>query len=423
MSQTSSIRTTPLPAEERNALMVARYIEGETLDAIGQDYGVTRERVRQIVSKVGGNLAAESRQKRLALAQAAARAAAAQFMASYGDIARVAAGNGATRPETVARLGLMFPELDMDLAEATLRDSDISFDKRSQETFSKAVLEAGLYFLVGSELGLAPDPHFAAAHLDLDLMTELAAVLEQGTATAEDIATILGIIGAAKLHIAEHPETTITGARYDELRDELVPALGWESRRGATHWPPTKQTLMGRYSYWNAALESVGLAPAKIGRQPGLVKFTEKLYEKAIRDFVTEMLLQGLHPSHQRYADWSANMNLAGHEYPSSSSLRNYFGSWSAALRAAGEDVVPDPSGQELAADKEQPAAEPIGGAQSSPGQGTVRCEICDHEAWPIVRGLRLEPAEDAKIWPAGCVVTDDMPDWHCMAPDCGWEF
>lgn len=422
MSHTSSIRATPLPAEERNALMVERYIEGETLDAIGQDYGVTRERVRQIVSKVGGNLAAESRQRRLELAQSAAKAAADQFMASYGDIARAAAVNGATRPETVARLGLMFPGLDTELAEATLRDSDISFDKRSRETFSKAVLEAGLYFLAGSELGLAPDPHFAAAHLDLDLMTELAAVLEQGTANAEDIATILGIIGAAKRHIAEHPETTITGSRYDELRDELVPALGWESRRGASPWPPTRQTLMGRYTYWNTALESVGMAAAKKGRPPGLVKFTDKLYEKAIRDFVTEMLPQGLHPSHQRYADWSADMNLAGHEYPSSSSLRNYFGSWSAALRAAGQEVT-EPPAPGLNADNEQTTAKPVDRADASPSEGTVRCEICDHEAWPIIRGLQAEPAEDAKIWPAGCMRFDGQPNWHCMAPDCGWEF
>lgn len=421
MSQ-SSISAAPLPPEQRNALMVARYVEGETLDAIGQDYGVTRERVRQIVSKVGGNMAADSRQKRIELRQAAAKAVADQFMASYGDIARAAAANGATRPETVARLGMMFPDLDTDLAEATLRDSDISFDKRSQETFSKAVLEAGLYYLVGSELGLAPDPHYAAAHLDLDLMTELAAILQQGTAAPEDIATILGTIGAAKLHIAKNPETTITGARYDELRDELVPALGWESRRGATHWPPTKQTLMGRYTYWNTALESVGLAPAKIGRQPGLVKFTDKLYVKASRDFVTDMAKQGLHPSHQRYADWSADMNLAGHEYPSSSSLRNYFGSWSAAIRAAGQEVT-EPPAPGLIADKEQTTVEPIADADASPSEGTVRCEICDHEAWPIIRGFQAEPAEDAKIWPAGCVVTDDMPNWHCMAPDCGWEF
>jgi DNA-directed RNA polymerase sigma subunit (sigma70/sigma32) len=41
--------TTPeLSREQRDAAMVERYSNGETLDAIGQSFGVTRERVRQI---------------------------------------------------------------------------------------------------------------------------------------------------------------------------------------------------------------------------------------------------------------------------------------------------------------------------------------------------------------------------------------
>lgn len=37
----------------RNAEMARRYVEGETLQSIGDDYGITRERVRQIVNKEG----------------------------------------------------------------------------------------------------------------------------------------------------------------------------------------------------------------------------------------------------------------------------------------------------------------------------------------------------------------------------------
>ena len=41
--------TTPeLSREQRDAAMVDRYSNGETLDAIGESFGVTRERVRQI---------------------------------------------------------------------------------------------------------------------------------------------------------------------------------------------------------------------------------------------------------------------------------------------------------------------------------------------------------------------------------------
>jgi DNA-directed RNA polymerase sigma subunit (sigma70/sigma32) len=41
--------TTPeLSREQRDAAMVHRYSHGETLDAIGQSFGINRERVRQI---------------------------------------------------------------------------------------------------------------------------------------------------------------------------------------------------------------------------------------------------------------------------------------------------------------------------------------------------------------------------------------
>lgn len=58
--------TQDMTREERDAAMVARYAAGETLDAIGQSFGITRERVRQIIAKVGGASAEESRRKRLA---------------------------------------------------------------------------------------------------------------------------------------------------------------------------------------------------------------------------------------------------------------------------------------------------------------------------------------------------------------------
>jgi DNA-directed RNA polymerase sigma subunit (sigma70/sigma32) len=36
---------------EKDATMVARRLNGETLDAIGKTYGITRERVRQVLQR------------------------------------------------------------------------------------------------------------------------------------------------------------------------------------------------------------------------------------------------------------------------------------------------------------------------------------------------------------------------------------
>ena len=64
--------TTPeLSREQRDAAMVERYADGETLEAIGQSFSITRERVRQIIAKVGGTNAEESRKNRIAAREAA----------------------------------------------------------------------------------------------------------------------------------------------------------------------------------------------------------------------------------------------------------------------------------------------------------------------------------------------------------------
>ncbi len=147
--------TTPeLSREQRDAAMVERYSDGETLDAIGQTFGITRERVRQIIAKVGGTNAEESRKNRIAAREAARKAAHDAFLTEYGDLARQMAKRGVTRPDAVLKLQALYPAIDVDLAEDVLRESSIVFDKtRSDDIFSKEVVAAGIWYLLGSELG------------------------------------------------------------------------------------------------------------------------------------------------------------------------------------------------------------------------------------------------------------------------------
>ena len=143
------------------------------------------------------------------------RAASDAFLAEYGDLARRVARKGVSRPDVISKLHALYPTLDVDLAEDALRESNIVFDKiQIDDIFSKEAVTAGVWYLLGSELRLAPDPEWAVENLDLSLISELRVALGAAEATVDDIATILGVIGAAQKHLSGNPEASITGKRY-----------------------------------------------------------------------------------------------------------------------------------------------------------------------------------------------------------------
>jgi hypothetical protein len=334
-----TMTTTPeLSREQRDAAMVERYADGETLDAIGQSFGITRERVRQIIAKVGGTNAEESRKNQIAAREAATKAAHEAFLAQYGNLARQMAKRGVTRPDTVLKLQALFPTIDVDLAEDALRGSAILFSKAQvDDIFSQEALAAGIWFLLGSDRNLAPDREWAVVNLDLSLMSELRAALESAEASPDDVATILGVIGAAQKHLSEDPAVSITGARYQELRDELVVAFGLVSRQGAFPWPPTRQTVMKRFGGWNEALEAMGIGTTKQGRSKGLLKFTREDYDDAVRDYCFHASAAETNATFAGYDEWVKQELTAGRSRPSGASVRNIYGTWANAIRSVQE--------------------------------------------------------------------------------------
>ncbi|MBP1137327.1 hypothetical protein JOE31_003559 [Arthrobacter sp. PvP023] len=331
--------TTPeLSREQRDAAMVERYSDGETLDAIGESFGITRERVRQIIAKVGGTNAEESRKKRMAAREAAAKAATDAFLAEYGPLARQMAKRGVPRPDAVLKLQALYPAIDVDVAEEALKGSSIIFSKSQvEDIFSKEALAAGIWFLLGSDRSLSPDREWAAVNLDLSLISELRAALESAEASPDDVATILGVIGAAQKLVSENPDASITGARYQQLRDELVVALGLVSRQGSFPWPPTRQTVMKRFSGWNEALEVMGIGLASKGRPKGLVKFTREEYDHALRDYCFFATTAEMKATNSGYEAWVKEEFAAGRERPSVASVRNIYGTWMDAIRSVQE--------------------------------------------------------------------------------------
>lgn len=330
--------TSALDRDQRNAILVERYADGETLDAIGQSFGITRERVRQIIVKVGGANAEESRQKRMADKELVVRAASDAFLAEYGDLARRVARKGVSRPDAISKLHALYPTLDVNLADDALRESNIVFDKiQIDDIFSKEAVTAGVWYLLGSELRLAPDPEWAVENLDLSLISELRVALGAAEATVHDIATILGVIGAAQRHLASNPDASITGKRYGQLRDELVVALGLVSRQGASPWPPTRQTVMKRFGGWNEALDAMGIGTTTQGRPKGLLKFTREDYKDAVRDYCSFAAAAEINATYAAYDGWVKQEVVAGRQRPSGASIRNFYGTWSDAIRSVQE--------------------------------------------------------------------------------------
>jgi hypothetical protein len=168
-------------------------------------------------------------------------------------------------------------------------------------------------------------------------MSELRAALASAEATLDDIATILGVIGAAQKHLASNPTSSITGKRYQELREELVVALGLVSRQGAFPWPPTRQTVTKRFGGWNEALEAMGVGTTTQGRPKGLLKFTREDYDDAVRDFCFYASALEINATYAGYDAWVKQEIAEGHERPSGASVRNVYGTWMDAVRSVQE--------------------------------------------------------------------------------------
>lgn len=321
---------------ERDAEILQRYADGETLNGIGKRFGISRERARQVVVKHGGADAGVARAARSAAKSVERAAAVTEVLTAHEETARVLAGQGFTRQRTVGRLVTLFPHLDAEVLDEALRGSSITFDHENQaNTFSDLALEAGIWYLLGSELGLKPDATWAALTLPQELLDELGPHLDAGAVTAVEYATILGVIAAAQRHATTDPSSSITGKRYEQLRLELLEAMGLVSAKGTKPWPTTRQTIMKRFGGWNDALTAMGLSVAAKGRRKGMLAFDDDDYLAAISDFVTHCNDNDAAATFAAYNAWVVNERAAGVRRPAGASVRNVFDSWGAALRAA----------------------------------------------------------------------------------------
>ena len=153
--------------KSRDALIVQRYEAGDTLEAIGRDLGLTRERVRQIVRQLGGASAEESRAQRALAKEAEERARSAALLSRFGPTAKTMARAGFTRARAIDRLTLLHPDV---VALRHFRDHHL-IRTAAGRGFVR------FYWIVGPRLAAVTKPHQPHAAIARVLLTRLVRIL------------------------------------------------------------------------------------------------------------------------------------------------------------------------------------------------------------------------------------------------------
>ncbi|MCI2029925.1 MAG: 5'-methylthioadenosine/S-adenosylhomocysteine nucleosidase [Ancrocorticia sp.] len=197
-----------------------------------------------------------------------------------------------------------------------------------RQRFSEEALTAALLFLFAKVKNLpVGDPSRVSDALAMEVHKHLAENVQDHSDR------VIGLIDSAQRAIAADSNLTMTAKQYDELRNSLAEEFHVGTGRGQLLWPPTSQTIIKRFNgYWNDALSHVGLR-VQSGRKRGGLKFSERDYLEALRDFAIWSAKNGRVPSYKAYQVWVKEFGDG--RAPSGAAIRQRFGSWRAATQAA----------------------------------------------------------------------------------------
>lgn len=209
------------------------------------------------------------------------------------------------------------------------------------------LVRAGFWLLYGRQNGVADDGETSAAETspsataaesatdaDAELVGEVTAYLAWIGVGVDYASTTLRIIAVAQALAISTPTATITAARYEQLRADVLAETGQASRKGVALWPVTSQTIMKRLGggSWAGALAELGVGISGRGRARVRLRFAESDYVDAVVAFLQHARSAVQTPSYSAYTAWVSRQKEDGIEYPSGSAVRAYFGSWGAAV-------------------------------------------------------------------------------------------
>ena len=333
--------------QDRDLAMRELYLAGQTLSEIGERYGLTRQRVQQILQKVGGVTALQARSARQQARDKRLTAQVEAFLTEYGNTIEVLAASGCSRTDLEARFSLLRPAIPSAVVREGVAAADVLFDIVVQELiFSTAVIESAVWYVLARSLNLAADWSIALKEVDLQDAREVAAALQDQGLDAETSASVLCLVASAKAHASTHVGVALTKKRYEEVRGWVLQDLGLQSRRGSAPWPPTSQTVMKRLGdgFWADALTSIGLTPGPRGRSRGLLVFREQDYDSAVVDYLAQTAATGQDSTFSGYERWVEIEERSGRRRPSSAAVRLRYRNWTNAKRMVAASGARPPS-------------------------------------------------------------------------------
>ena len=275
--------------QQRNDEMARLHVhEGWTYEAIGKRFGISRERVRQILQRADAVDQKRTRALRLEKRTLAIHASQAEFDERAGTGIRALLIEGAAPGEIARRLSILGPTVSEEQVRSFADRHHVPMPKAQAAHFADPVLRIAVLAAVAATAGLRPDPIDALRMGSVEL-----ALLVEACASVTEMEEAAALACRARRN---RDALTISQTGYSRWRDAWLDRF---PKSGLYPWPVTSQTIMKRLGggFWNDALRDVGLGLSARGRSRGRVIYTgDDDYEDTMAAFVADAVDAGMRP-------------------------------------------------------------------------------------------------------------------------------
>jgi hypothetical protein len=311
-------------------------LEFLTLEAIGQRFNISRERVRQILSKRNAISPSEQRElKRKGRIEHMDR-----VRDNFGTKARELARSGAGKAEVIQTLEELFYDFSRSEVEKLFKDSGVRVLKvrDTPDRFSDVQLQLAVYLCFGLQFDAALENNDFGHHFSWELQKEL--VAQKESAHFPSSPSLEEIINAVGFTLAKREQGVLDPfphSAYEQVRRNVWRANGWVSGIGGKLWPPTQQTIAKRLGggFWGEATGLLGFPPSeKSGRSRGGGMSDPELVESSLAEFLRFCSLSGENPTSARFDSWRLSPAASGRRVPSSGTVRKVLGGWAQPVNA-----------------------------------------------------------------------------------------